>query len=451
MTTYQNAAIRMVVPLAALAAILVLAGPASADNNADTPDVAATSDRYELSPGITLGGEFRGQLEERQNFQFGDGLPGDDESFGLTRIRVNTQWQVSENLTLFFEGQDSRIHDQNAISDSGIPNVYEDRFDLHQAWVDWKTSFGTTPVSLRIGRQQFDFGAGRLVSSDQWLNTARAWDAVRLTFGTPDERTIDLFYSALVPVRPGNFNDHDAVPHRYMDSEFWGLYWTDWKLFSNTRFEGYALHREEGRVDDEVWTLGFRSESKSGALDFELGAALQWGDFGDIDHDAWMAHFGFGYTAESFMNSRFGLGFNYATGDDNALDTDHETFDGLFPASHEYYGYMDGFSLQNMRNIELSWEAPINTGHLRVAFHRFWLDDADDFWYDSLFNPARPIPVTADDEVGDEIDITFRWPMMDGKVTMLAGFSHVWTGDYISDTGTSRDPNYFYLQSEVKF
>ena len=48
------------------------------------------------------------------------------------------------------------------------------------------------------------------------------------------------------------------------------------------------------------------------------------------------------------------LPFNYGSGDDDPQDGAHGTFDQLYPLGHAYYGYIDPFALQNLRNTEVT-------------------------------------------------------------------------------------------------
>ena len=62
-------------------------------------------------------------------------------------------------------------------------------------------------VQLKAGRQKFNLGAKRLVSSLEWVNTARVWDGVKITFGDSNKRIADIFISRLVPVKPNKINN----------------------------------------------------------------------------------------------------------------------------------------------------------------------------------------------------------------------------------------------------
>ena len=71
------------------------------------------------------------------------------------------------------------------------------------------------------------------------------------------------------------------------------------------------------------------------------------------------------------------------SGDDDPTDGVHATFDNLYPLNHVYYGYMDLFALQNLRNVELSVETALPGGaYLRDA--DFKLRSADFFYLQTL-------------------------------------------------------------------
>ena len=167
---------------------------------------------------------------------------------------------------------------------------------------------------------------------------------------------------------------------------------------------------------------------------------MQTGDWGTtaagtttLDHDAAMFHVG---ADKDMLSGNVGFAYNWASGDSNSLDGDHETFDNLYPLNHAYYGYMDLFSLQNINNIEAVYKKSIlnNKAKLRVAYQRFWLDDTDDNWYNAGLGSDGNAAVKADDHVGDEIDITIKIPFKEHGVVIVAGYSHFITGKYIADT-----------------
>ncbi|MEE9281714.1 MAG: alginate export family protein [Myxococcota bacterium] len=445
---------RLVLALPLATALLLGGATAGAAEEADssTPDVAA-ADWHQVTPTLKLGGSLRLRAEEQSNYLFGSNAPSDDESYTLHRLRLNMTWTPTESLTFFVEGQDAEIHSENDINDEAIPNLFANHFDLHQGYMDYRSSLSGTPYMLRIGRQKLDFGDERLVSSLEWENVARVFDGVRLNLGVEDDWTLDLFWTRAVAVRPGNFDDWEKTGSRYVDSDFHGAYYSNWKMLSNTKWDLYLFLRDQDESNDRVFTLGTGTESVWGRWDADFDFAYQWGDFGRVDHSAWMLHFGFGYRPEWMEDSRIGLAYNWATGDDNNLDTDHDTFDSLYPTTHNY-GITNLVGLQNMRTLELSWDMKMmEKGKLRVAIHKFWIDEPeDDAMYNANLAVLRSAAVNADSEAGSEVDITFSYPFWNDRVVATVGYGHYFAGDFINDTAVDDDDaDFLFLQADLKF
>ena len=142
-----------------------------------------------------------------------------------------------------------------------------------------------------------------------------------------------------------------------------------------------------------------------------LELAGQTGSYGGLDHRAALLHVGGSYTTDLPGRLKLGTAFNLGGGDDDATDGAHGTFDQLYPLGHAYYGYMDLFALQNLRNAEVTVEAALpRRTTLRVALQDFsLLSPGADAWY----NVGGAVVHQADNEaisshVGNELDITVR-------------------------------------------
>lgn len=417
----------------------------------------AQIERYELLPNLTFDGSLRLRGEWKDDFHFQSGLPGNDENYLLTQLRLNLLWQPTDRVEVFVEGQDARIFFENDINDDAVPNIFADEFELHQGYVDLKHEFADHPFRLRIGRQKFNFGTKRLVASLEWVNTARVWDGVLATYGDSSEWTIDAFASRLVAPDRNSFNDWAYTGSRLFDSSLHGIYYTNKTLIPDTQLEAYWLYRLNDNAGDDIHTLGSRFAHKQDAWDFDGEAAVQFGDQTtagtEFDHLAFMLHVGGGYTFEEYSNTRVGAAYNFASGDDDPTDGDHNTFDNLYPLNHAYYGYMDFFALQNLHNIELTVEATfIDKLKARVAYQGFWLaEEDDDAWYNAGAGVIRNAGgANVDPYVGSEIDITLTYPF-NKHVNAQLGYGHFFTGSYVSDTGPSEDADFVYLQTRISF
>ena len=398
---------------------------------------------------IDTGGSIRTRFESKQDFNFNDA----EQDYFLTQIRFHFDWQATDNLEFYVELQDSRIFGESRtavppINEDAVPNIFSDAIDFHRVYLDYRFDGG----KVRFGRQKLNLGDLRLSASLEWVNTARVWDGVRVTLGDAKTRKVDLFASRLVPVDPNNLNNWAATGNRYFDSEFHGAYVADKSMLAGREVQYWWMLRRNDRFNDNVHTLGARYLAKHGEWNFDIQGAMQFGDFDNRDHSAHMIHL----AAERSLGAKatkVGIAYNLASGDSDATDNDHETFDNLYPLNHAYYGFMDLFSLQNVHNLEATYKTKLpGIGGLRIAYQGFWLNEEDtDAWYNAGLRPVRRATTDVDSYVGSEIDITLKRPFWNKKLVMVAGYSHFFSGSYLTDTGSDQDADFFFVQAKWVF
>ena len=400
-----------------------------------------------MLPGVTLGAQLRLRTESRRNFKFDETRPGNDEGFLLSRFRVGLTWEPSDVLTGAVELQDARIYGETAISETRAPNIFADQLDIHQAYLDVRApATAPIPFAIRAGRIKLSYGAQRLISPLEWVNTAWVFDGVALTLGDGG-RTLDAFASRLVPVRPAGINDHGPTPSRMFNSQLHGVYLTDDGLLPGGDIEAYWLLRREARLGDAVHTAGARVEAVFGAWRIDAEAARQTGRYGGSPHRALMVHVGGSFTTALPGKPRIGGASNFGSGDDDPGDGVHGTLDNLYPLNHVYYGYMDLFTLQNLRNLEVSVETALPGGSsLRVAWQDFTLAaPGADAWYNAGAGIVhRDVGPDVAPDVGNEVDIALRLPLR--HMGLEVGYGRFIGGTYLRDIAFKRrSADFFYL------
>ena len=429
------------------------AGARSSGAEGQAPPEAA-SDRREILPGLTVGSQLRLRGESRRNFKFDDARAGNDEGFLLSRFRVGLTWRPDDRVTGAVELQDARIHGEEAISETRTPNVFADQLDIHQAYLDVAAPASSrVPIAVRVGRQKLVYGSQRLVSPLEWVNTARVFDGARVAIGAGAGRRLDAFATRLVPVAPRGLNDHGRTGSRLFNSQLHGVYYTDGALLPDGAVDGYWLLRREGRLADAVHTLGTRIDARFGPWAFDGELAGQTGSYGGLDHRAAMLHLGGSFTTRLPGRPKFGAAFNFGSGDEDPHDGVHGTFDNLYPLNHVYYGTMDLFALQNLRNVEASVDAALPGGaSVRVAYEHFALAaPGTDAWYNAAAGivHAGGDPRAAAD-VGSEIDVTVRARVW--HVGLEAGYGYFIGGGYLRALDVRlNSAHFFYLQTTVGF
>ncbi len=432
----------------------------------------------EQSPVFTnldLGGQFRVRFEGKSGFavgpsavDFSETTP--DNNYWLFREKIHAGWSPEAWVTVYGEGRDSRSMD-----DKRRPLPEEDPFDLQQAWI----SLGNAqvfPVTAKVGRQELIYGDERLIGAFDWNNIGRVFDAAKLRYENPDF-WVDAFVSRVVLINRDDIN----VANDY--DWFSGVYSSTRTLIPKQETQLYFLARNTspqsptattgspqrgGPTARDIYTLGLRFQSLPGQFgpwDYEGEFAGQLGDAFDpgpnrrVDHRAFAAHAAGGYTwTQTKLTPRAGLEYNFATGDSNPRDGEHQTFDNLFPTNHKFYGYMDFVSWQNIHNVRFNTSIkPLKALSVTLDYHLFWLADTEDFFYSVAGQPRSTggygIRPGNDSFVGSELDLVATYKLTAFAI-LQAGYGHFFRGAYIrqslSATG-SQDADWVYVQGVLNF
>lgn len=407
--------------------------------------------------------ELRYRYEHKADFDFNENVD-DKKGMSLKRVRVNLGLTPYADTKLFYQLQDSRIFGDSI---SGSKADFEDYLETRQLWFQYfSEKFGVDALNLtkagaRLGRQELSYGAQRLIGGFNWSNIAQTFDAARimLEFG-PKQFNVDLFHGEKTPNKaPREADDFFSGDAK----DYLTGYYATWKGFRKATFEQYVLSRQTrektvsfgqaGDGDVEDYTVGGRIKGQAGDtnFDYEFEGAYQFGDSGELDVNAAMFVAVLGYTFDHNWKPRLAVEFDYASGDDNAADGDRETFDNLFPTNHLHYGYMDFASLQNINNYRVQVTAkPAEKLSLQADFHLIFLDTAKDNLYSAGRAIKRAPTAGADRHVGNELDLLAKYNI-NKQVNVLTGYSHLFAGNFLKDTGSADDADFFYVETTVNF
>jgi hypothetical protein len=428
--------------------------------------------------------EERMRAEIRENNRDFDSSIDDDndDAWLLNRFRLGLALKPVSWLKLYGQTQDAR----EAFSDrSNIPGVRgaegDDTFDLRQAYI----SLGDVkkfPLLLTIGRQAISYGDNRLVADSRWGNFGRTFDAIRLRFEEP-HYWVEGFVMRPVQIKRHEFDDSDAADN------FGGVYFsttlvpkqtTDFYFFYRDKDDNQPDLDPTNRIDPQgTWngpaarfaTIGARVKStpdKLNGWDYTAEAAYEVGEVfqtdrnsAQFDLNAFAVHVSGGYTAKELpWTPRFGLEYDFATGDSDPNDTNSESFQNLYPSNHEKYGFMDEFSWRNIHDARVQFNVkPIKKLDLEFDYHAFWLADTHDFWYRSngISTLRTRTPdgldvrtIGASNFAGHEIDLTASYELTK-NVKLQVGYSHFFAGQYLADTGADSDADFAYVMTTFSY
>src|SRR5207302_1068892 len=359
---------------------------------------------------LALSGEVRERFEYYSEPFFG--LRGvDEDSYLLHRLLLGADLHAGDIARVFLQlGNHLEGGKRAERSPTDV-----DEFDIQQGFVDLTLPFDArSKLMLRAGRQEMNFGSGRLVSVREGANIRRSFDGARVTL-TAGDATFDAFIVRSVNLKVGALNDD---PNRH--EAFWGFYGV---LPLPALPDGHAdlyylgLQRDDavfqqGVADELRHSFGTRLWGKPGAWDYNDEAVVQTGSFGHADILAWTVATDTGYTLRSApFHPRIGLKADIASGDRNPNDNRLTTFNALFP-KQPYFSEASLIAPANIIDLHPSLSLQLTkTVTLTTEFDLFWKHRIEDAIYAP---PGRPlIRAGASDSryVGSQTNAELEWQL----------------------------------------
>lgn len=431
-----------------------LKNPCLADHDRRNARVKATDSfkGVQLGPNTTidLGGSFRLRYHHEQEMAR-TRLAGLDNDFTLSQLRVYANLDAGSHFRGYVEIIDARSYGEN-FPPRGIE---VDRFDLVNAFVELRAKAGNGKVYARVGRQELNFGAQRLISPLPWGNTRRVFDGGRANY-TDKTWRIDGWWVSPRVVNPKGYNETNN------SFSFKGVY-ASYLGIPGTQIDAYIFGMDEdgaGNSNIAISTAGSRAKGKTGGILWEVEGAVQWGDTNaGGDHSAQMFLFGVGksFAGELPGNPTIWIYYDWASGDKSPTNGKTGTFRQAFPLGHAYFGFMDLVGRQNVSAISIrtGWKLTPKLG-LNVHGHKFSLSSSRDALYNAGGGAIRRDASGASgSNIGTEVDITMTYPLAP-RFGLLVGFSQFWGGSFVDNTnpagaGLSGNASFFYVQSQVQF
>ncbi|MFH1440806.1 MAG: alginate export family protein [Candidatus Omnitrophota bacterium] len=388
-----------------------------------------------------LGLNERFRQEYKRNFDFNKSLK-DNGCLFFNRVMVNLKASFKDISEVFVEGLDAQ---EWAYHIKPIVNQ-RDNFDLHQLFLRFN-NIGSQPVDFKAGRQEIQYGKGRLIAAPIWSNAIRSFDAIVLHIH-PQQAYYDFLFAEVVKYNTDNFN---KIQHKEkLMGAYVGCMWDKIAMF----IEGYFLPQIiRGDAKTSRYTVGSRIHGKlfSNLLyDFEL--PYQFGKTAGKTIKAYAIHFDLtaGYSSVP-LGPVFNIIYNQASGDKNPNDKKTNTFIPLYQSTHAPYGLMDFFRWENMREFAAKITLNINQQFRIIPqTNFFWLMSKNDSWYNSSGTALRT-KTTGDRDyyVGQEISLRIQYDFIK-NIKLEVGGAHFFTGGYVKDTGPNNDADWLYAQISFK-
>lgn len=407
---------------------------------------------------LSLGGSLRLRGEGWSNFNF-DG--SGDGAFGLSQLRLHADLHAGDVFRLYVEGI-SALSSPRSLP-GGTRSLDADALDLQNLFIDLRWPLAEQAyLLLRPGRQELDFGRERLVSSLRWANSRRSFDGVR-AIGAWNGLRADLFYAQ--PVSVSSWDANASSPA----SSLYGLYasaplaaFSAGLPFGNLVTDLYwlGLHKASTSFQgisgaEDRQTLGGRLGGKLPlGFDAELEGAWQFGRFADQAIQAGFVASELGYQPEglaAFGRPRLILGADYASGDGSRTDRTLQTFNQLYPLGHAYYGIADLLGRQNAIDLQTGLSlTPLPGLSASLRAHQFLRASTVDDVYGVGGAALRSGDKSLSPALGTELDLILNYKA-DSHLSFEAGYSHVFPGAFMAESGPAEGLDFAYLSTSYVF
>jgi len=399
---------------------------------------------------ITFGGEGREIWEQIGNDNWGQSpiMNG----YLNERYMVYADLHYGPNVRTFFDLK-SGI---NSFRAGGPRPIDEKRLDFQSGFlqVGGETSWGS--VNVRAGRQELEYGSGRLVDVREGPNVRLSFDGFLVRTKT-HEWQVDGFAMRPDEDNPGFFDN--APDHKV---GFWGTYATgpipdkmllDLYYLGQDRRDGAF---ERGTAHEIRHSLGVRVSrpvvSEHPGWDFDDEALWQFGRFGEENIRAWTVATETGYRIPTIpLKPRFSAKADISSGDHPATNT-LRTFNPLYPKGN-YFGVLATTGPGPINFIDIHPRVEISAPH-NVSLSFDWIVQ----WRQSLDDGIYAVPgflIRAADGsrarfVGNRPGTEIRW-QANRHLWFQGDFGIFYAGHFLKETQPGRSLNYWALWAGYKF
>ena len=346
----------------------------------------------------------------------------------------------------------------NSFRIGGPRPIDEKKLDFQAAFLELGASIGESAINLMAGRQELEYGSGRLIDVREGPN-------VRLSFTGFRLRTITHSWQIDgLAMRPDEdkFGFFDNVPNHAIS--FWGIYATR-PLPRNTLLDTYYLGLDRaqatfqrGTAQEVRHSLGARFSrpvaTERPGWDFDYEALGQFGTFGAANIRAWTVASETGYRIPIIpLKPRFSAKADISSGDHPVSNPNTlGTFNPLFPKGN-YFGVLatTGPGPINFVDLHPHVEAffPRN-----VSFSFDWIFQ----WRESVQDGVYAVPgflIRAADGsharyVGDRPGTEIRW-QANRHLWFQGDYGIFFAGPFLKQTQPGRNLNYWALWAGYKF
>lgn len=397
---------------------------------------------------MSIGGEARYEYVDFNNEDWGRFNVGHN-NFLLQRYDLHADIHLGKTFRIFAQLR-SALEDGRT---NGARGIDEDQLNVQNLFLDvnvWQQK--DKKIAIRAGRQELDYGSGRLISVREGPNARLYFTGGKLMY-TSSRVSIDAFAMMADTVYTGVFDNKMSK-----QLNLWGAY--SKIIFPKAGnldlyylgFRRDASVFEEGIAPERRHTIGSRLWKYGGGFIYNLEAAYQFGTFGSGNINAWTGSIDIGYMFENIkFKPTINLRNDYISGDKNQGNGNLQTFNPLYPKGG-YFGFSPQVGPVNLIDIH-----PYATFDL-LSNLKMQVDVVLNWRYstqDGVYRPSGILNLRGSDSdekyIGTAYLANFTYGI-NKYISVVSGIQYFKTGAFINDViPNSKDGVFFNARLTFKF
>lgn len=397
---------------------------------------------------LSFGGEARYEYVDFNNEDWGR-LGIGRNNFLLQRYDLHADIHLGRTFRVFAQLrsalQDGRIN--------GPRGIDEDQLNVQNLFLDvnlWQKE--DKKITIRAGRQELDYGSGRLISVREGPNARLYFTGGKIMYNS-SRLSVDAFAMMADTINTGVFDNKMSK-----QLNLWGAY-SKIILPKSGNLDLYYLGIrrdeslfEEGAAPERRHTIGTRFWKYGGGFIYNLEAAYQFGSFGSGNINAWTGSVDIGYMFENIkFKPTVNLRNDYISGDKNQGNGNLQTFNPLYPKGG-YFGFSPQVGPVNLIDIH-----PYATMDL-LSNLKMQVDVVLNWRYstqDGVYRPSGMLNLrgSASDEkyIGTAYLANFTYSV-NQYISVVSGIQYFKTGAFINDIiPNSKNGVFFNARLGFKF
>jgi hypothetical protein len=390
---------------------------------------------------LTIGGEAREVFEQVGNDSWGK--QAYNNNFFLERYMLHTDWHFGNHVRVFVQLKSGL----ESFRRGGYRPFDEKKLDFNAAFVEIGTTTGNNWAALQLGRQELNYGSGRLVAAREGLNVRQSFDGAKLKAKAGEWR-VDLFAARPDLDKPGFFNN---VPDH--QTSFWGAYATrPWRR--RVSFDSYYLGLDRksfeynrGTAPETRHTLGARLSRPPATTesdwDFDYEGVWQFGSFGADSIQAWTFASDTGYSFLAMpLQPRISVKADVSSGD-NPRSHSLGTFSPLFPTGN-YFGVLPDTGSGTVNFIDVHPRLQMNLPRgvsISTDLVVQWRESLTDGVYAIDGSLLVPTGSSRARFVGYRPGVEVRW-QIDRHAWFQADYGVFFAGEFLKQASPGRNLNF---------